>query len=95
MTVTARRPHRRPTQRKTAKAKPAHRSIIVVVEQDADGFFAHCPALQGCYTQGETYDEALSNIKDAVQLHIADRLANGEHLPNVEAMTLTVLQVSS
>ena len=55
MTITARRPRRQPTQRKTAKAKPAHRSIIVVVEQDADGFFAHCPALQGYYTQGETY----------------------------------------
>ena len=55
MTITARRPRRQPTQRKTAKAKHAHRSIIVVVEQDADGFFARCPALQGYYTQGETY----------------------------------------
>jgi hypothetical protein len=38
----------------------------VVVEKDADGYFAYCPSLQGCYTQGRTYEEALENIRDAI-----------------------------
>ena len=47
----------------------------VVIEEDEDGFFARCPELQGCYTQGGTYDEALRNIRDAIRLHIEDRLS--------------------
>ena len=39
----------------------------IVVEQDEDGIYiASCPALQGCYTQGDTYEEAIANIKVAV-----------------------------
>ncbi len=46
----------------------------VVIERDADGYFALCPELQGCYTQGDTYEEVLDNIKDAIHLHVEDRL---------------------
>ena len=45
----------------------------VVIEKDEDGYFAYCPTLQGCYTQGDTYEEALANIRDAIQLHLTDR----------------------
>lgn len=54
----------------------------VIIEQDEDGLFvASCPALQGCYTQGETYEEALENIKDAIRLHIEARRELGEPVP--------------
>lgn len=33
----------------------------VIIEKDQDGYFASCPELQGCYTQGSTYEEALEN----------------------------------
>ncbi|MDO8603798.1 MAG: type II toxin-antitoxin system HicB family antitoxin, partial [bacterium] len=36
--------------------------LPIVIEQDEDGYFAFCPALQGCYSQGKTYEEAISNI---------------------------------
>ena len=50
-----------------------HYTLPIVIEKDADGYFAQCPALQGCYTQGDTYEEVLANIKDAIGLHIEDR----------------------
>ncbi|MDO8690618.1 MAG: type II toxin-antitoxin system HicB family antitoxin [Dehalococcoidia bacterium] len=54
----------------------------IVIEQDEDGLFvASCPALQGCYTQGETYEDALENIKDAIRLHIEARRELGEPVP--------------
>ena len=53
----------------------------VVIEEDEDGFYAHCPELQGCYTQGKTYQEALENIEDAVRLHIENRLSSGDPIP--------------
>ena len=53
--------------------------FTIVIEQDEDGrFLAICPALQGCYTEGETEEEARELIEDAVRLHVQDRLASGE-----------------
>jgi predicted RNase H-like HicB family nuclease len=53
--------------------------FTVVLERDEDGrYLAICPALQGCYTEGETEDEARSLIEDAIRLHLEDRLETGE-----------------
>jgi len=64
--------------------------LPIVIEGDTDGYFASCPALQGCYSQGETYEEAIENIKDAVRLHIEDRIAEGEEIPQVSVSLSTV-----
>jgi len=54
----------------------------VVIEQDEDKIYiASCPSLQGCYSQGDTMEEALENIKDAIKLHIEARKALGEAIP--------------
>jgi predicted RNase H-like HicB family nuclease len=53
--------------------------FTVVMERDEDGrFVAICPALQGCYTEGETEAEAHELIADAIRLHIESRLARNE-----------------
>ena len=58
-----------------------HYNFTVVVEKDEDGnFLAICPALQGCYTEGDTKEQALELIEDAIKLHIEDRIARGENL---------------
>ncbi len=50
--------------------------FTVVIERDEDGrYLALCPALQGCYTEGETEEEACALIADAIKLHVEDRLA--------------------
>lgn len=57
-------------------------NLTVVVEKDEDGnFLAICPALQGCYTDGTTVDEALELIEDVIKLHIESRLERGESIP--------------
>lgn len=68
--------------------------FAVVVEKDEDGYFAYCPELQGCYTQGDTFEEVLENIKDAIRLHIEDRLADGEPIPTSEVVSLSTLRVT-
>lgn len=52
--------------------------LPIIIEHDQDGYFAACPALQGCYSQGDTYEETLANINDAIKLHLEDRLADNE-----------------
>ena len=66
----------------------------VVIERDKDGYFAFCPELQGCYTQGDSYEEALENVKDAIRLHVEDRLSSGEDIPQVDSISLTSLEVA-
>ena len=54
----------------------------IVIQQDEDGvYIASCPSLQGCYSQGDTMEEVLKNIKDAIKLHIEARKAIGEQIP--------------
>lgn len=66
----------------------------VIIEKDKDGYFAFVPGLQGCYTQGDTYEDALENIRDAIRLHLEDRLESGEEIPQSESISLTSLEVA-
>jgi predicted RNase H-like HicB family nuclease len=66
----------------------------VVIEKDKDGYFAFTPDLQGCYTQGDTYEEALENIRDVIRLHVEDRLDSDEEVPQPESVILTSLEVA-
>ena len=47
--------------------------LPIVVEKDEDGMYVvECPVLSGCYTQGETYDEAMANIEEVIALSLED-----------------------
>lgn len=46
--------------------------FTIIIEKDEHGYYAYCPQLQGCYSQGDTYEEALVNIEDAIKLHKKD-----------------------
>ena len=66
----------------------------VVIEKDKDGYFAFCPEMQGCYTQGKTYEETMKNIVDAIKLHLEDRLETGEIIKQPEMTSLTQVEVA-
>lgn len=54
----------------------------IIIEQDEDGIFiSSCPALKGCYSQGDTVEKAKKNLEDAIQLHIEARKSMGEPIP--------------
>ena len=69
--------------------------FAIVIEKDKDGYFAYCPELQGCYTQGNTFEEVTSNIRDAIKLHVEDRLANNEVIPTSEIVSLSSIEVTA
>ncbi len=41
-----------------------------IIEKDEHGYFAYVPNLKGCVTQGDTVEEAMQNIKEAIELYI-------------------------
>ena len=55
---------------------------LVVFEKAADGsIWARVPDLEGCYTCGDTIEEAKENIKDAISLYIEDLKEEGKPIP--------------
>jgi len=46
--------------------------INAIIEHERDGFFAYVPALKGCVSQGDTVEETLQNIKEAIELYLED-----------------------
>ncbi len=42
----------------------------VIESQDEGGFTAYLPSLLGCVTEGETYEETMSNIKESLELYL-------------------------
>ena len=54
----------------------------VILEQElVGGFVAIVPALPGCVTQGDTRDEALANVREAMELYIEDCVAARDPVP--------------
>ncbi len=53
-------------------------TFTVTIDRDEDGFWiVKCPVIPGCITQGDTKEEAVANIKEAIQLCLEARAANG------------------
>jgi predicted RNase H-like HicB family nuclease len=44
--------------------------LSVVIEKDELGYYAYCPALEGCQTQGDSMEEVQTNIKEAISLYL-------------------------
>jgi predicted RNase H-like HicB family nuclease len=46
-------------------------NLKIVIEQGEDGYFVtHCPSLKSCWSQGKTREEALQNIREAIDLYL-------------------------
>ncbi len=55
---------------------------VFLEPDETGGYVVSCPALVGCYSQGETVAEAMANIKEAIELCLEDMRARGEAIPD-------------
>jgi len=44
--------------------------LNAIIEQDKNGYYAFCPTLPGCHTEGDGFEEAMENMKEAVALYL-------------------------
>lgn len=44
--------------------------VSTVIEKDEHGYYAYCPELEGCQTQGDSLEEVIANMKEAVELYL-------------------------
>jgi len=53
----------------------------IIITQDEDGFYAEVPDLDGCSTSGDTFEEVLQNIREAISSYIGSMRKHGETPP--------------
>ncbi len=44
--------------------------VSVVIEKDDHGYYAYCPELEGCHSQGDNFEEVVANIREAIELYL-------------------------
>jgi predicted RNase H-like HicB family nuclease len=58
------------------------RFTVVLVQEPDEGFVASVPALPGCVSQGDTREDALRNIREAIELYLEDCRESGDPIPS-------------
>lgn len=66
-------------------------TVILVPEEE--GYSVEVPALPGCYTQGETRDEAISMAKEAIELYLESCKAHSEPIPEETGVESLIVEV--
>lgn len=62
-------------------------NYTVIFEREAEGgYHVFCPALKGCHSQGESYEEALMNITEAIELYIESLQEDNEPIPQEDVI---------
>lgn len=67
----------------------------VLLLQPEGGYFVQCPVLPGCYSQGETVEESVKNIHEAIKLTLEDMAARDESVPQLGASIITKVTVAA
>ena len=76
------------------KASMEKHHYTVILEREGDGgYHAFCPALKGCHTQGDTLEEALGNVREAIEAYLESLQKHGEAVP-VEDILIKPVEVA-
>jgi len=57
-------------------------TVLVSKSPNSQGYWAMVPALPGCFSAGDTFEEAQENVKEAIALQIQGMLEDGEDIPD-------------
>lgn len=71
------------------------RKASVVIEKDEHGFYAWCPELKGCQSQGSTLEEAVANIREAIELYLQALPADERDLLLSREILTTTVEVNA
>lgn len=75
--------------------KKSYSFSVVLTPAEEGGFTVTVPSLHGCVTEGDTYEEALANAKEAIELTVECMTERGEEIPQEQApLLVSVIQVA-
>jgi len=73
-----------------ASSKKSRRFTVVIEPAEEGGYVVHVPTLAGCVTQGETFEEAIANAKEAIECYLLAQKDLGEEIPSEPEGTIVV-----
>ena len=68
---------------------------VIVHGAEEGGYWVEVPALPGCFSQGETVDEALANVREAIELHVESLKEEGREIPRDGGFVIGRVEVSA
>ncbi|HID26774.1 MAG TPA: type II toxin-antitoxin system HicB family antitoxin [Methanosarcinales archaeon] len=68
---------------------------ILIYQAEEGGFWAEVPALPGCYSQGETIEETMENIKEAIESHIVALKEEKQEIPSERELVIGRVKVAA
>lgn len=66
---------------------------VILVPEEEGGYSVEVPALPGCYTQGETREEAIAIVKEAIELYLESCKAHNEPIPEESGVESLIIEV--
>lgn len=70
-----------------------YRYTIILERKPVSGFHAYSPALKGCHSQGDSLDETVQNMREAIEVYIESLEAHNEPFP-LEDLLIRPLEVA-
>ena len=74
-------------------SKKEYNYTVLLEKEEGGGYHAFCPILRGCHSQGDTFEEAIANITEAIELYIESLMADSQPIPreNLIVKSLRIL----
>ncbi|MBX3084051.1 MAG: type II toxin-antitoxin system HicB family antitoxin [Anaerolineae bacterium] len=66
---------------------------VILIPDETGGYTVEVPSLPGCISEGDTLEDALVNIKDAINLYIESLIEDGEEVPEDIPLPIQVMTV--
>ncbi|AMA09226.1 type II toxin-antitoxin system HicB family antitoxin [Picosynechococcus sp. PCC 73109] len=77
----------------TTSPKQIYNYTVLLEKEPDGGYHAFCPMLKGCHSQGDTFEETLQNITEAIELYLESLIADRQPIPQ-ENLIVKPLSVS-
>ncbi len=69
-------------------------TVILTPDLDDGGYVAECPAIPGCISEGDTVEQSLANIKEAIEGCLESLAANQQELPEEQAVIVATVDAN-
>ena len=66
---------------------------VIIHKAEEGGYWAEVPALPGCFSQGETVEEAVKNVRKAIETHLQALREEGQEIPGEGEVLLARVEV--
>jgi len=61
--------------------KQAYNYTVILEKEEEGGYHAFCPMLKGCHSEGDTFEETIENMTEAIELYLESLIAHQQPIP--------------